>query len=136
MHYLLECPCDSVACTACLQLQQRQPTASAFDGNSEPLILEKQRPVVWRWRALGAGTSSPPSSDPRHCWKAGIWTGPVNLGSCHKICQLLTQWRFPHWAVGDGLESLGNLPKCSERCRGFDLPLGIGSQGSIASSPY
>ena len=59
----------------------------------------------------------------------------VNLGSCLKVCQLSTQWRFPHWGVGDDLESLGNLPKCSERCRGFDLPLGIGSQGSMASSP-
>ena len=50
-------------------------------------------------------------------------TGPVNLGSCLKICQLSTQWRFPHWGVGDDLESLGNPPKCSERRRGFDLPL-------------
>ena len=27
------------------------------------------------------------------------------------------------WGVGDDLESLGNLPKCSERCRSFDFPL-------------
>ena len=43
-------------------------------------------------------------------------------------------WRFPHGGVGDDLESLGNLPKCSERCKGFGLPLSIGSQGSMASS--
>ena len=53
------------------------------------------------------------------------------VGSCLKICQLPTQWRFPHWGVGDDLESPGNPPKCSERRRGLDLPLGIGSQGSV-----
>ena len=132
MPWLLGCPCDSVACTACLQLQQQQPTASAFDSNSEPLVLEKQRPVVWRWRALRCGNLFATQQRPnRHSGKAGIWTGPVNLGFCLKACQLSTQWQFPHWGVGDGLESLGNLPKCSERRRGFDLPLGIGSQGSI-----
>ena len=45
MNGLLACPCDSVACTACLQLQQlqqRQPTSSAFDDNSEPLVGEAE----------------------------------------------------------------------------------------------
>ena len=41
--------------------------------------------------------------------ESGNLDGPVNLGSCLKICQLSTQWRFPHWGVGDGLESLGIL---------------------------
>ena len=52
------------------------------------------------------------------------------------LSALNSVWRFPHWGVGDGLESIGNLPKCSERCRGLELPLGIGSQESMASSAY
>ena len=27
------------------------------------------------------------------------------------LSALNSVWRFPHWGVGDGLESLGNLPK-------------------------
>ena len=29
------------------------------------------------------------------------------------LSALYSVWRFSHWGVGDGLESLGNLPKCS-----------------------
>ena len=103
---LLVCRCSSGS-------QQRLPSMWQ---QCQPLVLEKQRPVVWRWRALRCGNTFATQQRPSALLeRAGIWTGPVNLGSCLKACQLSTQWRFPHWGVGDDLESLGNLPMCSER---------------------
>ena len=96
-------------------------------------IGEAEWPAVWRWRALRCGNLFAIQQRPK-----GI---PGKRESGRDLCEpgLLSQGlsalnsvlRFPHWGVGDGRESLGNLPKCSERCRDFDLPLGIGSQGSI-----
>ena len=63
--------------------------------------------------------------------ESGNLDGTCELGLLSHDLRLSTQWRFPHWGVGDGLESLGNLPKCSERRRGFDLPLGIGSSRNL-----
>ena len=63
--------------------------------------------------------------------ESGNLDGICEPGLLSQDLSALNSVRFPHWGVGDDLESPGNLPKCSERCRGFDLPLGIGSQGSI-----
>ena len=70
-----------------------------------------------------------------------VTLGILESGNLDGTCEpgLLSQdlsalnsvWRFPRWGVGDGLESLGNPPKCSERRSGFDLPLGIGSHWDL-----